>query len=80
MPLAVVSFPGASMLMDASTRKPLDSIRGVLYFVQNRFAYELHAGLNEGALGAGRQPPNADDLTRRAERLLPEFYRTIAFK
>ena len=79
MLLAVVRFPGASAMMDASTKKPHDSWRGLLFFIRSRFAYVLHAELTDGATEV-RKPPNAEELTNRAERHLQEFYRTIAFK
>ena len=80
MLLAVVTIPGASMFMDAATKKRLDSTRGLLYFVRSRFSYELHAELTDGTFGNSRTPPSADELTTRAERILPEFYQTIAFQ
>jgi hypothetical protein len=78
--LAVVTIPGASMLMDAATKKRLDSTRGVLYFVRNRFSYELHAELADGTIVNSRKLPSADELTKHAEQVLSEFYQTIAFK
>ena len=79
MLLAVVLFPGASALMDARTKEPSDSWRGLLFFIRGRFAYVLYAELTDGGTEL-RKPPNAEELMKRAEKNLPEFYRTIAFK
>ena len=80
MLMAVVSFPGGSHVMDQRTRKHLDSTRGLLFFARNGFLYVLHEELTDVVFDLGKAPPGVEELTRRAERLLPEFYRSITFK
>jgi hypothetical protein len=90
MLMAVVSFPGGSHLMDQRTRKHLDSTRGLLFVARNGFLYVLHYELTDGLFGllkgkpesegTGKAELGVDELTRRAERTLPQFYRSITFK
>jgi hypothetical protein len=80
MLMAIVSFPGGSHLMDQRTRKHLDSTRGLLFFARNGFLYVLYDELTDGAFDLGKAVPGVEELTRRAERSLPQFYRSITFK
>ena len=77
MLLAVVSFPGGSPAIGGAKGKHLDSTRGLLLFVRGGFLYVLFDDLVDVAR---RESPGVEELTKRAERSVPEFYRSITFK
>jgi hypothetical protein len=80
MLLAVVSFPGGSHLMNQATGKHLDSTRGLLFFVRGGFIYVLFDDIVDTMFDLGKELPSVEELTKRAERSVPEFYRSITFK
>jgi len=82
MLFAIVSFPGGSHLMEQATRKHFDSTRGLLFFVRSGFVYVLHDELVASVFDLGKEPKlvSSEELTTRAERSLPELYRSITFR
>ena len=81
MLLALVSFPAQSHLQDASSGKRMDSVRAVLIFARGDFVYTLHAELAANVFSRKDAAPlSVEELSRRAERLIPDFYRSIKFQ
>ena len=81
MRLAVVSFPAGSRLLDAVTGKRMDSVRALLIFARGGFLYTLHAELVADIFDPpGKTPVTVEELNRRAENWLPNFYRSMTFQ
>jgi len=80
MLLALVSFPAGSNLQDAVTGKHRDSVRAVLSFARGGFQYMLHAELVADIFTPpGETPLAMEELSRRADNWIPDFYRSIKF-
>jgi hypothetical protein len=78
MLLALVSFPAGSSLQDAVTGKHMDSVRAVLIFARGGFLYMLHAELVADIFHRpGKAPLTVEELSRRADNWIPNFYRSI---
>jgi hypothetical protein len=81
MLLALVSFPAGSHLQNAASGKRMDSVRGLLIFAHAGFLYMLHAELAANVFNRpGEAPLAVEELSRRAEIFIPDFYRTIRFQ
>jgi hypothetical protein len=90
MLLAIVAIPGGSPV-EVTTQddqgkpvsKRMDSERGLLVFARGGFVYVLQAELTASVLDIGKAkdkpPPTLEEKSATAERMLPEFYRTITF-
>jgi hypothetical protein len=82
MRLFVVRFPEGSTLVDARTRKRLDSVRGLLVVTRNGIGYILTVEVLQptGFDRPGAPAPTDEALIEQARRRTVKFYEAITFK